>query len=100
MDILGISKLINDFLVKSLPFSSWTSFLCFRGCCNPNLTILRDVLLTYSTFHPVVGYAQGMNDILARFLVVFDSEVCRGSLFQVNRSKQTCYFEANILLPF
>lgn len=50
-------------------------FHYFTGNNNPNLTILREILITYSTFHPDVGYAQGMNDILARFLVVFDSEV-------------------------
>ena len=32
--------------------------------------------MTYAAFHPQVGYAQGMNDIAGRFLVVFDSEVC------------------------
>lgn len=47
----------------------------FKGACNPNLTILRDILVTFSAFLPKIGYAQGMNDILARFLVVFDSEV-------------------------
>ncbi|XP_021361496.1 TBC1 domain family member 16-like isoform X1 [Mizuhopecten yessoensis] len=47
----------------------------FRGARNPHLTVLRDILVTFSAFHPVIGYAQGMNDILARFLVVFDSEV-------------------------
>ena len=43
---------------------------------NPNLTVLRNILLTFVAFHPNIGYAQGMNDILAQFLVVFDSEVC------------------------
>ncbi|XP_060075188.1 TBC1 domain family member 16-like isoform X2 [Ylistrum balloti] len=47
----------------------------FSGAQNPHLTVLRDILVTFSAFHPVIGYAQGMNDILARFLVVFDSEV-------------------------
>ncbi|XP_013401563.1 TBC1 domain family member 15 [Lingula anatina] len=42
---------------------------------NPNLTVLRDILVTFSAFNPHVGYAQGMNDIVSRFLVVFDSEV-------------------------
>ncbi|CAG2211209.1 unnamed protein product [Mytilus edulis] len=45
-----------------------------RGPLNPNLTVLREVLHTFAAFHPKIGYAQGMNDILARFLVVFDSE--------------------------
>ncbi|KAL3884424.1 hypothetical protein ACJMK2_024563 [Sinanodonta woodiana] len=47
----------------------------FAGPCNPHLGVLRDILITYATFHTEVGYAQGMNDILSRFLVVFDSEV-------------------------
>ncbi|XP_052084014.1 uncharacterized protein LOC127721320 [Mytilus californianus] len=47
----------------------------FKGPLNPNLTVLREVLATFAAFHPKIGYAQGMNDILARFLVVFDSEV-------------------------
>ena len=45
------------------------------GATNVHLRVLRNVLVTYSAFHPEVGYAQGMNDIVARFLVVFDSEV-------------------------
>lgn len=40
-----------------------------------HLTMLRDILITYATFHPDIGYVQGMNDILARFLYIFDSEV-------------------------
>ncbi|XP_033725984.1 TBC1 domain family member 15-like isoform X2 [Pecten maximus] len=47
----------------------------FSGARNPHLTVLRDILVTFVAFHPGIGYAQGMNDILARFLVVFDSEV-------------------------
>lgn len=35
---------------------------------------LRDVLITFCAMHPKTGYMQGMNDILARFLTVFDSE--------------------------
>lgn len=47
----------------------------FKGTMNPHLTVLRNILLTFVAFHPMIGYAQGMNDILAQFLVVFDSEV-------------------------
>eukprot|EP00795_Rhopilema_esculentum_P003645 gene3645-14886_t len=46
----------------------------FRGNENPNLLKLRDALITYAFFHPDVGYAQGMNDIMSRFFVVMDSE--------------------------
>ncbi|KAL4221329.1 hypothetical protein ACF0H5_019590 [Mactra antiquata] len=47
----------------------------FRDAHSGHLSMLRDILITYAAFHPDVGYAQGMNDILARFLYVFDSEV-------------------------
>ncbi|XP_031432626.1 TBC1 domain family member 15 isoform X3 [Clupea harengus] len=40
-----------------------------------NLLVLRDILITYAAFHPDVSYAQGMNDLCSRFLVVLDSEV-------------------------
>ncbi|XP_064644988.1 TBC1 domain family member 16-like [Lineus longissimus] len=39
------------------------------------LNSLRDMLITYAAFHPDIGYTQGMNDIVCRFLVVFGSEV-------------------------
>ncbi|XP_060567879.1 TBC1 domain family member 15-like isoform X2 [Ruditapes philippinarum] len=47
----------------------------FKESTSNQLSMLRDILITYATFHPDIGYAQGMNDILARFLYVFDSEV-------------------------
>ncbi|KAK3093405.1 hypothetical protein FSP39_015181, partial [Pinctada imbricata] len=47
----------------------------FKGAMNPTLTVLRNILITFSAFNSDIGYAQGMNDILAQFLVVFDSEV-------------------------
>ncbi|CAH1788233.1 unnamed protein product [Owenia fusiformis] len=47
----------------------------FSGDSNPHLAVLRDILITFAAYHPTVGYAQGMNDILSRFLVIFDSEV-------------------------
>eukprot|EP00062_Callorhinchus_milii_P020585 gi/632976399/ref/XP_007904774.1/ PREDICTED: TBC1 domain family member 15-like [Callorhinchus milii] len=40
-----------------------------------NLMVLRDILITFAAFHPDVGYAQGMNDLVSRFLEVLDSEV-------------------------
>jgi hypothetical protein len=40
-----------------------------------NLRKVHRILLVYAMFHPDMGYAQGMNDLLARFLVVTDSEV-------------------------
>ncbi|XP_033104607.1 TBC1 domain family member 15-like [Anneissia japonica] len=47
----------------------------FAGDKNPNLTLLRDILITFAVFHPDVTYAQGMNDILSRFLVILQDEV-------------------------
>lgn len=46
----------------------------FKGVENQNLLMLRDALITYAVFHPDVGYAQGMNDIMSRFFVVMESE--------------------------
>ncbi|XP_065185015.1 TBC1 domain family member 17-like [Sycon ciliatum] len=46
----------------------------FKGAGNPNLRVLRDVLITFAAFHPDLGYSQGMNDILSRFLVTMDDE--------------------------
>ncbi|XP_051875172.1 TBC1 domain family member 15 isoform X1 [Pristis pectinata] len=40
-----------------------------------NLLVLRDILITFAAFHPDVSYAQGMNDLVSRFLEVLDSEV-------------------------
>ncbi|XP_078070061.1 TBC1 domain family member 15 isoform X2 [Mustelus asterias] len=40
-----------------------------------NLMVLRDILITFAAFHPDVSYAQGMNDLVSRFLEVLDSEV-------------------------
>ena len=47
----------------------------FSGANIRNLYVLRDILVTYSAFHPDVGYAQGMNDLVSRFLQVLDDEV-------------------------
>lgn len=35
---------------------------------------LNDILVTYAIFHPEVGYAQGMNDVLSMILAVMDHE--------------------------
>nr|KAG5695916.1 hypothetical protein BaRGS_017354 [Batillaria attramentaria] len=47
----------------------------FQGHANPHLTQLRDILVTFAAYNHQLGYAQGMNDILARFLFVLGSEV-------------------------
>ena len=46
----------------------------FSGDDNIHLTWLHDILVTYAVFHPQVGYAQGMNDILSMILYVMDDE--------------------------
>nr|XP_054755482.1 TBC1 domain family member 15-like [Lytechinus pictus] len=45
-----------------------------EGQGNPNLEKLRNILVTFAVFHPTVTYAQGMNDVLSRFLVVMEKE--------------------------
>ncbi|XP_070178626.1 TBC1 domain family member 15-like [Littorina saxatilis] len=47
----------------------------FKGHANPHLTELREILVTFACYNHALGYAQGMNDILARFLYVLGSEV-------------------------
>ena len=39
-----------------------------------NIEWLHDILVTYAVFHPEVGYAQGMNDVLSMILAVMDHE--------------------------
>uniref|UniRef100_A0A914WAI5 Rab-GAP TBC domain-containing protein n=1 Tax=Plectus sambesii TaxID=2011161 RepID=A0A914WAI5_9BILA len=46
----------------------------FKEDNNPNLLVLRDALVTFTLLQPEVGYVQGMNDIFARFFIVFQSE--------------------------
>ena len=46
-----------------------------RGKANPRLGQMREILLTFAAYHDQVGYAQGMNDILSRFLYIMESEV-------------------------
>lgn len=36
---------------------------------------MKSILATFGFFHPNIGYVQGMNDILTRFVIVMDSEV-------------------------
>eukprot|EP00042_Codosiga_hollandica_P028793 m.153958 g.153958 ORF g.153958 m.153958 type:complete len:410 (+) comp52874_c1_seq2:150-1379(+) len=46
----------------------------YSGDNNVHLQWLRNILITYSLFHPQVGYTQGMNDILSVILFVMDDE--------------------------
>ncbi|CAL1528128.1 unnamed protein product [Lymnaea stagnalis] len=47
----------------------------FSGQGNPRLSELREILITFSAYNEKLGYAQGMNDILSRFLYIMKSEV-------------------------
>ncbi|KAK7347544.1 hypothetical protein VNO80_22077 [Phaseolus coccineus] len=51
---------------RSLPF--------YEGDDNPNVNILRDILLTYSFYNFDLGYCQGMSDLLSPILFVMDDE--------------------------
>ncbi|CAH1795390.1 unnamed protein product [Owenia fusiformis] len=47
----------------------------FRGEDNPNIEVLKNILLNYATAHPVMGYTQGMSDLLAPVLAELQNEV-------------------------
>ncbi|XP_063046664.1 TBC1 domain family member 16 isoform X2 [Engraulis encrasicolus] len=42
--------------------------LFFRGENNPNVEIMRRILLNYAVFNPEMGYCQGMSDLVAPLL--------------------------------
>ncbi|KAK8953813.1 hypothetical protein KSP39_PZI002596 [Platanthera zijinensis] len=46
----------------------------YEGESNPNVTILRDILLTYSFYNFDLGYCQGMSDLLSPILFVIRDE--------------------------
>ncbi|KAL2619860.1 hypothetical protein R1flu_000065 [Riccia fluitans] len=45
-----------------------------EGDDNANITVLRDILVTYSFYNFDLGYCQGMSDLLSPILYVVDSE--------------------------
>ncbi|XP_073247372.1 TBC1 domain family member 16-like [Porites lutea] len=47
----------------------------FSGDNNPNVAIMRNILLNYATYNYVVGYNQGMSDLLASVLAIVQDEV-------------------------
>ncbi|CAN1120625.1 TBC1 domain family member 15 [Linum perenne] len=51
---------------RSLPY--------YEGDSNPNVKILRDILLTYSFYNFDLGYCQGMSDLLSPILYVLEDE--------------------------
>ncbi|KAL0993141.1 hypothetical protein UPYG_G00103750 [Umbra pygmaea] len=46
----------------------------FRGKSNPNVEIMRRVLLNYAVFNPEMGYCQGMSDLVAPLLTEVQDE--------------------------
>ncbi|KAH0451752.1 hypothetical protein IEQ34_019051 [Dendrobium chrysotoxum] len=46
----------------------------FEGDDNPNVIVLRDILLTYSFYNFDLGYCQGMSDLLSPILFVMRDE--------------------------
>lgn len=47
----------------------------FKDDQSPYLTLLREILLTYTFYSFDVGYVQGMSDLLSPILLVLDNEV-------------------------
>ncbi|CAL0325651.1 unnamed protein product [Lupinus luteus] len=50
------------------------SLTFYEGDDNPNVNVLRDILLTYSFYNFDLGYCQGMSDLLSPILFVMDDE--------------------------
>ncbi|MED6168047.1 hypothetical protein PIB30_008400 [Stylosanthes scabra] len=50
------------------------SLAFYEGDDNPNITVMRDILLTYSFYNFDLGYCQGMSDLLAPILFVMGDE--------------------------
>ncbi|XP_052490565.1 uncharacterized protein LOC105792852 isoform X3 [Gossypium raimondii] len=46
----------------------------YDGDDNPNVSLLRDILLTYSFYNFDLGYCQGMSDLLSPILFVMEDE--------------------------
>lgn len=47
---------------------------CFAGNDNPNLEKMKNILLNFATHNPILGYTQGMSDILAPILAEVRNE--------------------------
>ncbi|XP_007013521.2 PREDICTED: TBC1 domain family member 17 isoform X3 [Theobroma cacao] len=50
------------------------SLFFYEGDDNPNVNLLRDILLTYSFYNFDLGYCQGMSDLLSPILFVMEEE--------------------------
>jgi len=51
------------------------SHVYFKGEGNPNIDILKNILLNYAVALPEYGYTQGMSDLLAPVLAELQNEV-------------------------
>ncbi|XP_065659329.1 TBC1 domain family member 16-like isoform X5 [Hydra vulgaris] len=47
----------------------------YAGQDNPNLQIMRNLLLNYAIYNPVISYTQGMSDLVAPLLATLHNEV-------------------------
>ncbi|TSO37042.1 TBC1 domain family member 16 [Bagarius yarrelli] len=50
------------------------SNMFFRGENNPNVEIMRRILLNYAVYNPEMGYCQGMSDLVAPLLTEIQDE--------------------------
>ncbi|XP_046465949.1 TBC1 domain family member 16 [Neodiprion pinetum] len=64
----------------------------YAGEDNPNIEIMKNILLNYAVYNPQLGYTQGMSDLLAPLLAELNSEAeafwCFAGLMQ--RSVAVC----------
>lgn len=63
-----------------------------------NLRKVHVILMIYAMFHPGLSYSQGMNDILARFLLVLHNEVdCYWAFVQYMEHKKNDFAEDTMI---
>ncbi|CAF0787876.1 unnamed protein product [Rotaria sordida] len=46
----------------------------FKGDDNPNLRVMKEILMNYAAYCPTMGYNQGMSDLLAPILTIIQNE--------------------------
>jgi len=46
----------------------------FKGDDNPNLRVMKEILMNYAAYCPMMGYNQGMSDLLAPILTIIQNE--------------------------
>ncbi|CAF0769809.1 unnamed protein product [Didymodactylos carnosus] len=46
----------------------------YKGDKNPNLQVMKDILMNYACYCPTMGYNQGMSDLLAPVLAIIQNE--------------------------